>query len=278
VLRSWCLAPVRHADHAGRALQIRTPLNATAGAIALLRESGTTPEQDELLDIATAGSAQVVMVVTDILSQAALSSGTFTLCDAPMHLLKDVVDPTWRMIQMGIQKKLSFILEVDDDVPECIMGDAARVSQILANLLHNASKFTPSGGIRLSVSTAPAPPRSTEDDAHPQEESTGAQLLVFAVQDTGIGLQSKDLDRIFAPFVQAESEFTTRTHGGTGLGLTICLRLARAMGGDIKAWSLVRLTRNRACQLCDRNLTPSFAARSPTGTRPGGNVHLHGPS
>ena len=217
--------------------EIRTPLNATAGAIALLRESGTTPEQDELLDIATAGSAQVVLVITDILSQAALQSGTFTICDAPMRLRKDVVDPTWRMIQMGIQKKLSFILEVDNDVPEWVMGDAARCSQILANLLHNATKFTPSGGIRLSVSTAPQPPRSSEDDAQP-EENTGAQLLVFAVQDTGIGLQSKDLDRIFAPFVQAESRFTTRTHGGTGLGLTICLRLARAMGGDIKAFSL----------------------------------------
>ena len=235
--------------------EIRTPLNAVAGAIALLRESGTTPEQDDLLDIASAGSAQVVLVITDILSQAALQSGTFSINDQPMRLRKDVVEPTWRMIQMGISKRLSFVLDVNDDVPEHIMGDASRfsqvrvsaplpflpplhspLSQILANLLHNATKFTYVGCIRLAVSTSPAPAQSTEDDATP-EESVGAQLLVFAVSDTGIGLESKDLDRIFAPFVQAEGQFTTRTHGGTGLGLTICLRLARAMGGDIKPHS-----------------------------------------
>jgi signal transduction histidine kinase len=127
---------------------------------------------------------------------------------------------------------ITFTRVVAPDVPECILGDSTRLLQVLSNLLSNASKFTPEGGaITLSVDIQRDAPAGVEATEPPPEA-----WLRFRVQDTGIGLAKEKLQTVFLPFTQAEQS-TVRVYGGTGLGLTICRRIATAMGGSLMAHS-----------------------------------------
>ena len=202
--------------------EIRTPLNAVSGGVTLLRATiPLTAEQRWLLDILAAGAQHVALVINDILSHAALTSSTFSVACEPLHLMRDVIEPAWKMLEMqrpGCLLAPALSYEVAPDVPTTIMGDASRLVQVVTNLVGNAQKFTPSGGsvtLRVLVES---------------------NMLCFSVSDTGIGISPENLGRIFLPFVQAEAT-TTRIYGGIGLGLTICMRLARAMGGDVVAES-----------------------------------------
>jgi len=114
-----------------------------------------------------------------------------------------------------MKKGLSFELKIDSDVPDVIDGDAMRLRQILTNLLSNAVKFTERGAVQLAVSL-----------------EASATALRFQVRDTGIGIPAEHLEAVFEPFRQADGSMTRR-YGGTGLGLTICVRLAKQMGGEL---------------------------------------------
>ena len=141
-----------------------------------------------------------------------------------LQLKTAVLDPAWRMIQMqrSQQEKLSSLRlarTVAPDVPQEIIGDSTRLTQVLTNTLSNSLKFTSAGGaISLDVDTTVEPPASWEPSSPDAERP--ARWLRFRIMDSGIGLCAENLERIFQPFVQAEQS-TVCQYGGTGLGLTV---------------------------------------------------------
>jgi hypothetical protein len=126
------------------------------------------------------------------------------------------------MLTRARDKGLQFDLQLSDNLPGAVIGDATRIRQILVNLIGNAIKFTERGRVELSVICA--------------ERSESRAVLHFTVRDTGIGIDSNALEKLFKPFTQAEASMTRR-YGGTGLGLAISLRLAQAMGGALQVQS-----------------------------------------
>ena len=208
--------------------------NGVSGAAALLAHSAPlSTEQRELLDLLQAGASQVVLIVEDILQHGALASGNFPLAPAPTHLRGAVLEPALRMARMAAARSgrgaVALRLDVGADVPAVVRADGSRLTQVLTNLLSNALKFCQAerGAIDVRVDVI---------DQQQQKEDAASRWLRFEVRDNGCGIALDALERIFEPFRQ-ESESTVRQYGGTGLGLTICRRIAGAMRGTLRAHS-----------------------------------------
>jgi signal transduction histidine kinase len=193
--------------------QIRTPLNAVSGATALLADTPLNGEQRELVALLEAGTAHVVLIVEDILLHGALASGAFPVKREPLALRSGVLEPAWRMVAMQHAARarvaaLRVTRVVDADVPDVVMGDATRLTQVLTNLLGNSVKFTPPGcSIHLHVSVVVADgvqQQALEGAKQQQQRVTPApdeaaaetaaaakppqRWLRFEVRDTGIGI------------------------------------------------------------------------------------------
>jgi CheY-like chemotaxis protein/anti-sigma regulatory factor (Ser/Thr protein kinase) len=153
-------------------------------------------------------------LVDDILDVAKMETGNLSIEQAPFDLRATIAEASRMWEAQAAAKGLRFVVDLAD-CPTRIVGDAARVRQVVFNLLANALKFTATGGISLTARHGPTPDRFT-----------------IAVADTGIGITPEKHAAIFESFRQADAG-TTRQYGGTGLGLAICRNLARAMGGDV---------------------------------------------
>ena len=195
--------------------ELRTPLNGLLGMAQLARQPELDPaRRQQYLDLVADSAQSLAGILTDTLDLARIEAGKLVLDRQPFEpraLLQGVL-AAHRLLADGAG--LCLQLQVDDDVPAAVLGDALRVRQILNNYLTNAIKFTPSGPIRVRLQT------------------DGADRLRLSVQDKGPGIPPALAARLFSPFTQAD-ESTTRRHGGTGLGLAICRELARRMGGDV---------------------------------------------
>jgi signal transduction histidine kinase len=175
--------------------EIRTPLNAVSGAAALLAATTLDGEQRELVTLLEAGTAHVVLIVEDILIAGALASGSFAVARERLRLETVVLGPAWRMVlmQRSQQAKLRAMhlsRAVADDVPEEIVGDSTRLTQVLTNILSNSIKFTPEGGsIHLQVDVTDEPPAGWAP-LQPAAEAVeqAPRWLCFRVADTGIGV------------------------------------------------------------------------------------------
>ena len=191
--------------------EVRTPLSAIIGMTTLIQQ----PEVARR--IKTAAESSLAMI-GDILDFSKIDSRNLTLAREPLELravLGDVLDT----VEMtATQKGVALTLELADEVPDRLVGDALRLRQILLNLIGNAIKFTSEGGIRVLVNVA--------------SEVPGNICLHFAVIDTGIGIPRDKQELVFEAFAQADST-SARRFGGTGLGLSISARLVDLMGGDI---------------------------------------------
>jgi signal transduction histidine kinase/CheY-like chemotaxis protein len=199
--------------------EIRTPLNGIIGyADLLLEQPGLKEEQRRhLRNIQTAGS-MLLTVVNDILDFSKIEAGQITLELQPFSPTA-LIDATASVVQSAVdQKKLSLTITTKGSVPACVVGDQDRVRQVLLNLLNNAIKFTPTGGITLLV----------EGDTSPD----GEWAARFSVIDTGIGIPHEKQKRLFERFSQVDSS-VGREFGGTGLGLAISKQLVELMGGAI---------------------------------------------
>ena len=198
--------------------EIRTPMNAILGLIQLILDTPLTPKQDDFLRKAHASSRALLNILNDILDYSKIEAGRLEIFRMPFRVegpLKDVAD--LHAAQMA-EKGLELFIEIDHDVPQAVIGDAMRLTQVLNNLVGNAVKFTEHGEIHVKAELA----NVAED----------LITLRFSVRDTGIGLAKVQMDRLFQAFTQGDSSIT-RKYGGTGLGLTICQRLVRLMGGEI---------------------------------------------
>ena len=198
--------------------EIRTPLNGVVGMTELLLETELTAEQHGLLELANLSASSLLTVINDVLDFSKIEAGKLEL-EATDFNLVDCVESVLKTLALKADEKgLELLCEMAPEVPEVVRGDCGRVAQVITNLVSNAIKFTHQGEVAVRVET---------------EDSPGeAPVLHFTVTDTGIGISPEKQRAIFDPFVQADTS-TTRKYGGTGLGLTICLRLVAAMGGQM---------------------------------------------
>ena len=204
--------------------EIRTPLNGILGMSDLLMDAqaqASSPldaEQREHLQLLRESARALELVISDVLDYSRIESADLRFDSAPLsprQLLEQVVEmrrPAARA------RGLALSLSIDASVPSWLLGDAARLAQIVDNLLGNAIKFTEQGGIAVDLSSQP--------------QAEGVHELHLSVEDSGVGIAPAQQQRIFEAFSQA-ADPATRRHGGTGLGLAICARLARLMGGSI---------------------------------------------
>ena len=194
--------------------ELRTPLNGVIGMTHVLADTGLTSDQKEAVDTIRASSALLLSLVSDVLDFSKVEAGKLELNAEPFSpeiVIRDTVATVRGLAQ---SKGLDLDIEVELARRRRWVGDDLRVRQILTNLTSNAIKFTDEG--RVVVRATGLQPRGVR----------------FEVEDTGIGVTPEARHHIFEPFRQADGS-TTRTHGGTGLGLALCRRITRAMGGDI---------------------------------------------
>jgi two-component system CheB/CheR fusion protein len=198
--------------------EIRTPINGIMGMAQLLEYTRLSNDQREYLDAIRNSSDSLLALVNDVLDLSKIEAGMLELERREFSLRGCVSDVVKSQISLIHAKGLAIRVEIPATVPDNLTGDPLRLKQILLNLVGNAVKFTERGGITLAVGV-----EARQDDS--------AQFR-FAVADTGIGIKPEVIERIFAPFSQADAS-TTREFGGSGLGLSICTRLAALMGGTI---------------------------------------------
>ncbi len=203
--------------------EIRTPLNAIIGFNDLLRKTNLDREQQGHVDIISSALKNLSVIINDILDLSKLESGKLELEKSPFKIESLVKQVIQMHLARAKAKNLKLILGLDSDIPQMVIGDETRLSQILINLLSNSIKFTQEGGIELRVT----------ETARTDEGVT----VRFAVKDTGIGIDPSKLQMIFDRFTQAE-DYTTRIYGGTGLGLNIVKSLVELYRGKLYVESL----------------------------------------
>ena len=196
--------------------EIRTPLNAIIGFSRLLRQDADAGVRDEYTQIIDRAATQLLCVIDDVLNFTKLESGNLELEQVPFDPAASLEDVVAMLAPAARAKGLELALVVHRDLPPRLRGDVHRITQVVINLLDNAIKFTASGHVLLEACYR-------RDDG---------DCLSIAVDDSGIGLSAEARERLFQPFVQADSS-VTRRYGGTGLGLVISQRLVGLMGGRI---------------------------------------------
>jgi PAS domain S-box-containing protein len=199
--------------------EIRTPMNGVIGMLDLLTKSKLDESQRDMADTIRSSAFTLLQIIDDILDFSKIEAGKLNFEHLPFSICEAVEAVAETLIPGARQKGLVVSVFVDPTIPDFVLGDAVRLRQILINLVGNAIKFTSAGNVKLRAML-------------PESDVKGRIKVIFSVEDTGIGIPAEVQDRLFDPFVQAESS-TTRRFGGTGLGLSICTHLAEMQGGQI---------------------------------------------
>jgi PAS domain S-box-containing protein len=198
--------------------EIRTPMNAILGMAYLVQKTELTEQQRNYVDKIHSSARALLGILNDILDISKIEAGKLTIEHLPFDLEMVVGEISNVLMFKAEEKGLELVLSIPHDIPTKLIGDPLRLRQVLINLAGNAVKFTETGEIIISVEQVDR----TDDSIR----------LAFLVRDTGIGMTREQTDRLFRPFMQADST-TTRVFGGTGLGLAISRQLTNLMGGEI---------------------------------------------
>ena len=198
--------------------EIRTPMNAIIGLSHLCMQTVMSLKQQDYLQKIHGSAKSLLGILNDILDISKIEAGKMEIEHTTFDLEEVMGNLATIVGSRSQEKKIEFLMQTDHDVPNLLVGDPLRLSQVLINLAGNAVKFTERGEVMVRVELA----RETADEV----------ILRFSVKDTGIGMTQREIDKLFRPFTQADSSIT-RKFGGTGLGLTISKRFVEMMGGRI---------------------------------------------
>lgn len=202
--------------------EIRTPMNAIIGMAHLIAETDLSERQRGFVERISHAAKSLLGIINNILDFSKIEAKKQEL-EVTQFVLQDVISEVAALAEVRIAgRPIELIVDVDPDIPEILMGDPLRLSQIFTNLVNNATKFTEKGDITLKVELE----NITEKNVR----------LAFSVKDTGIGMTPEQLGRLFNAFTQADGS-TTRKYGGTGLGLVISKSLVELMGGKMQVES-----------------------------------------
>ena len=205
-------------------------MNGIIGMTEALHQQTLTKEQNEYVEIVKRSADLLLNIIDDILDYSKIEAGKMQLEEIPFRLYEEVklaLDLFRAIIE---EKGLQLILDIDEDVPDNVIGDPFRLRQVLSNLISNAVKFTHEGEINIVVSI--------------DEKYNGNLTLLFEVVDTGVGIPPERLDSIFSSFTQADRS-TSRKYGGSGLGTTISKQLVNLMNGEIWVESPSGISKNK---------------------------------
>jgi PAS domain S-box-containing protein len=202
--------------------EIRTPMNAIIGITFLLQQTKLNEKQYSYVNKVDNASKHLLGIINDVLDYSKIEAGKMELEYVEFNF-HDILDSLSDMFTLKVKDKdLELLFNIDNDLPFNLIGDQLRLSQILINIIGNAIKFTDKGLIVLNVTLL--------------EQKEKSVHLEFGIEDTGIGMSSEQVEKIFSTYSQADSS-TTRKFGGSGLGLTISQYLVGRMGGEIKVSS-----------------------------------------
>ncbi len=200
--------------------ELRTPMTGVVGMAGLLLDTPLNREQRNFATIIRDSGNNLIALINEILDFSKIEANKMVIEEQPF-ILHDSVENVLTLLAPGAEEKgIELIADIDPQLPWQIRGDAVRFQQVLHNLLGNAVKFTDSGQVEIIVTVG----------------GDSADLLECRVRDTGIGIAEQDIEQLFKSFTQVDSS-TTRKYGGTGLGLNICFRLVKLMGGTITVQS-----------------------------------------
>lgn len=212
--------------------EIRTPMNSIVGMAELLNDSELSSKQRRYVTILKDSGDALLTLIDEILEISRIEAGQVVLEEKPYDL-EQVISKAFKVIShAGHNKGLELAYSIDKNVPRRLLGDPARLQQVLINLLGNGAKFTSSGFVVLEVSATDKSISLQNDPTQGAPSLQESTMLVFCVRDSGIGVEEEKLESIFERFTQADSS-TTRKFGGAGLGLSICRSLCDKMGGKI---------------------------------------------
>jgi PAS domain S-box-containing protein len=198
--------------------EIRTPLNGVIGFINLLLMDQPNPKQLENLNALKYSADNLLFMLNDILDYSKIDAGKMDLEVHPFKLIEILQNTSKSFVNAAKEKGISLQLKASKEIPELLLGDALRISQIINNLLSNSIKFTETGEVGILAICKQIR----------EEKAT----ISFEIWDTGIVIEPEYLQHLFEQYTQASSD-TTRKYGGTGLGLAICKKLVEIMGGNI---------------------------------------------